>query len=153
MRLIESEETIELHFVAGQVEFYTEYGREKGRLHNPTQRDVNAVNRAVKSDSDLTDGKGLAKYIHSPLSKSVEELAPVGLVEYDYNWYMEWIAKVDKNAWESDKENIKKLLIDEITGQSSDGWGEGFEQRPLSNGILCSPYGNQYRFKVILEDD
>lgn len=145
---------VELRFLAGEVGFYTGDGWIDGKSHEPTGQDIESVNKALKADRSLNMKGGLARRISTPLLESVLGLAPVRLAERNFRWYLEWVTVVNRDAIL--KDGFLQALKDEIKGQSSDGWGEGFEQQELENGVHCSPYDSvseDYKFSVTLEDD
>lgn len=154
MRLIENENNAkyELSFIVGEGVFTikTDFGNPK--IYNDTYGDgIEEANRLIASDPYLQDA-GLSKYSDI---KSLLSLKPVRVVKRGRKFFTVWKAVVDKNEYESDYENILSEIKDEISGQTSDGWGEGFEQEALlyqnfgSNEVNYHPYGTEFTNKEI----
>lgn len=81
----------------------------------------------------LADNGNLAVYLPSELCEKVERFEPTVT---RCAGKLCGCAKIVLKEELTEKE--WNVLLDEITGQYSDGWGEGFEQRdiPVSDGVL-----------------
>ena len=93
--------------------------------------------KAIKRDNDVSKGKGLASYeskdfpeIKSIILDSID-LADAGM-EASINTTFKVV--IDKNLMEHTMLELERHLKEEILSQCSDGWGEGFEQRPFAEG-------------------
>lgn len=71
--------------------------------------------------------RGLAIYLHNRLlNRKVASMVPAVEV-----WQGELWGVLEVKSYGPLSQNMLKAVIDEWSGQESDGWGEGFEQRPI----------------------
>lgn len=71
--------------------------------------------------------RGLAIYLHNRLlNRKVASMVPAVEV-----WQAELWGVLEVKSYGPLSQNMLKAVIDEWSGQESDGWGEGFEQRPI----------------------
>ena len=91
---------------------------------------ADAVNEAVKKD--IADFNGdLMQYYHEDDSVRQKVISAVPSVEIHGN---KLCGCLNVELRESLNEGEQAVLCDYITGQYSDGWGEGFEQREIDVG-------------------
>jgi hypothetical protein len=83
---------------------------------------------AVKDDMSEMGADGLATYLD--LRSSLYDLVKSIIVDVEKQGNQVISKTTVKTKEELDNDEIKELK-DYITGQFSDGWGEGFEQRPI----------------------
>ena len=76
---------------------------------------------------DSEGERGLATYIHNRLlDRKVASMIPAVEV-----WQGELWGVLEVKSYGPLSPNMLKAVMDEWRGQESDGWGEGFEQRPI----------------------
>lgn len=81
----------------------------------------------TKENCTFSDDQGLALYLdNGPLKEKVHSLYPTVEIRDGELWGV-MIASVTDTLSEAETDE----LIEFITGQNSDGWGEGFEQLPI----------------------
>jgi hypothetical protein len=109
------------------------------------------IKLAIRRDiDDLDTDRGLAEYIDTPLSDKVESLFPTVELHDDQLWC---VADVRISGSLSREEEAE--LKDWWTGQLSDGWGEGFEQRGIKVGrdeLYVEPWHSGGTFFVYTAD-
>ncbi len=87
----------------------------------------NAIHQTLEDDSEV----GLAKYIDPAIANKIDSIQP-SIEEIDGEVLGVITVKISDELSDEDVE----LLEQEIEGQLSDGWGEGFEQVPIHQGNL-----------------
>ena len=76
---------------------------------------------------DSEGERGLATYLHNRLlNRKVASMVPAVEV-----WQGELWGVLEVKSYGPLSQNMLKAVMDEWSGQESDGWGEGFEQRPI----------------------
>lgn len=105
----------------------------------------------AKENRFFENDRGLAEYIHDKaLNEKVYSLYPS-------------VEIVDGELWGVMTAGLKESLSGEetaefinfVSGQNSDGWGEGFEQRPIKtpDGEIYVSFWNDKNYSVKLEQD
>lgn len=105
----------------------------------------------AKENRFFENDRGLAEYIHDEaLNKKVYSLYPS-------------VEVVDGELWGVMNAGLKEplsgeeiaTLLDYVSGQNSDGYGEGFEQRPIKtpDGEIYVSFWNHENYSLKLEDE
>ena len=129
-------------------EFYDEYEGYPQDGHDLLQY-ADAVNEAVKKD--IADFNGdLMQYYHEDDSVRSKVVNAVPSVEIHGN---KLCGCLNVELQESLNEGEQAVLCDYISGQYSDGWGEGFEQRDIrvEDGTLAVHFWQEDGFKMTPE--
>ena len=129
-------------------EFYDEYEGYPQDGHDLLQY-ADAVNEAVKKD--IADFNGdLMQYYHEDDSVRQKVVSAVPSVEIHGN---KLCGCLNVELQESLNEGEQAVLCDYISGQYSDGWGEGFEQRDIrvEDGTLAVHFWQEDGFKMTPE--
>lgn len=105
----------------------------------------------AKKNRLFENDRGLAEYIHDEaLNKKVYSLYPsVEIVDGEL-----WGVMTAGLKWSLSGEETAELL-EFVTGQNSDGYGEGLEQRPIetSDGEVYVSFWNYENYSLKLEQD
>lgn len=132
-----------------------EYGLEDNPMEITPAEAVDyedAILAAIaKENRHFENDRGLAEYIHDEvLNEKVYSLYPS-------------VEIVDGELWGVMTAGLKEslsgeevaALIDYVCGQNSDGYGEGFEQRPIktSDGEIYVSFWNHENYSLKLEQD
>ena len=126
-------------------EFYDEYEGYPQDGHDLLQY-ADAVNEAVKKD--IADFNGdLMQYYHEDDSVRQKVVSAVPSVEIHGN---KLCGCLNVELRESLNEGEQAVLCDYISGQYSDGWGEGFEQRDIrvEDGTLAVHFWQDHDFEL-----
>ena len=129
-------------------EFYDEYGGCPLDGHDLLQY-ADAVDEAVKKD--IADFNGdLMQYYHEDDSVRSKVVNAVPSVEIHGN---KLCGCLNVELQESLNEGEQAVLCDYISGQYSDGWGEGFEQRDIrvDDGTLAVHFWQEDGFEMTPE--
>ena len=129
-------------------EFYDEYEGYPMDGHDLLQY-ADAVDEAVKKD--IADFNGdLMQYYHEDDSVRSKVVNAVPSVEIHGN---KLCGCLNVELQESLNEGEQAVLCDYISGQYSDGWGEGFEQRDIrvEDGTLAVHFWQEDGFKMTPE--
>ena len=129
-------------------EFYDEYEGCPLDGHDLLQY-ADAVDEAVKKD--IADFNGdLMQYYHEDDSVRQKVVSAVPSVEIHGN---KLCGCLNVELQESLNEGEQAVLCDYISGQYSDGWGEGFEQRDIrvEDGTLAVHFWQEDGFKMTPE--
>lgn len=139
LRKLADDKTVTYHFKSpiyishvGEVNDYGKYP-----INQASHEEIMALEKAVKEEMTELGQKGLAQYLDEPL-KSIIDSIIVTVTESG----ADTIVKAKREL--SDQEI--EMLKDEIEGQFSDGWGEGFEQREIDE------YTEEYEEEIEVED-
>ena len=85
------------------------------------------MEQIAKERLDSEGERGLAAYLQNRLlNRKVASMVPAVEV-----WQGELWGVLEVKSYGSLSQNMLKVVMDEWRGQESDGWGEGFEQRPI----------------------
>lgn len=86
--------------------------------------------------------RGLAVYLDEPLERKVYSMNPTVEVWQDELWGV-----LEVQTYGELSADELQALVSEWEGQCSDGWGEGFEQRPIrtEDGELYVSFWNSGR--------
>ena len=126
-------------------EFYDEYEGYPMDGHDLLQY-ADAVDEAVKKD--IADFNGdLMQYYHEDDSVRQKVVSAVPSVEIHGN---KLCGCLNVELRESLNEGEQAVLCDYISGQYSDGWGEGFEQRDIrvEDGTLAVHFWQDHDFEL-----
>ena len=126
-------------------ESYNEYEGYPMDGHDLLQY-ADAVDEAVKKD--IADFNGdLMQYYHEDDSVRSKEVSAVPSVEIHGN---KLCGCLNVELRESLNEGEQAVLCDYISGQYSDGWGEGFEQRDIrvEDGTLAVHFWQDHDFEL-----
>ena len=126
-------------------EFYDEYEGYPMDGHDLLQY-ADAVDEAVKKD--IADFNGdLMQYYHEDDSVRSKVVSAVPSVEIHGN---KLCGCLNVELRESLNEGEQAVLCDYISGQYSDGWGEGFEQRDIrvEDGTLAVHFWQDHDFEL-----
>ena len=126
-------------------EFYDEYEGYPMDGHDLLQY-ADAVDEAVKKD--IADFNGdLMQYYHEDDSVRSKVVSVVPSVEIHGN---KLCGCLNVELRESLNEGEQAVLCDYISGQYSDGWGEGFEQRDIrvEDGTLAVHFWQDHDFEL-----
>ena len=126
-------------------EFYDEYEGYPMDGHDLLQY-ADAVDEAVKKD--IADFNGdLMQYYHEDDSVRHKVVSAVPSVEIHGN---KLCGCLNVELRESLNEGEQAVLCDYISGQYSDGWGEGFEQRDIrvEDGTLAVHFWQDHDFEL-----
>ena len=128
-------------------ESYNEYEGYPMDGHDLLQY-ADAVDEAVKKDIADFDG-ALMQYYHEDDSVRSKVVSAVPSVEIHGN---KLCGCLNVELREPLNEGEKAVLCDYISGQYSDGWGEGFEQREIrvDDGTLAVHFWQEDGFKMTL---
>ena len=129
-------------------EFYDEYEGYPMDGHDLLQY-ADAVDEAVKKDIVDFDGD-LMQYYHEDDSVRSKVVSAVPSVEIHGN---KLCGCLNVELRESLNEGEQAVLCDYISGQYSDGWGEGFEQRDIrvDDGTLAVHFWQEDGFEMTPE--
>ena len=132
-----------------------EYGVEDNPMEITTAEAVSyedAILAAIAKENRLFENdRGLAEYIHNEvLNRKVYSLYPS-------------VEIVDGELWGVMNAGLKEALsgkeiaelLEFVTGQNSDGYGEGLEQRPIKtpDGEIYVSFWNHENYSLKLEQD
>lgn len=88
------------------------------------------MEKIVQERLDSEGDRGLAVYLNSSLlERKVASMTPAVEV-----WQGELWGVLEVRSYGPLSQNMLEAVMDEWSGQESDGWGEGFEQRPIETG-------------------
>lgn len=111
----------------------------------------NILAAIAKENRHFENDRGLAEYIHDEaLKEKVYSLIPsVEVVDGELWGVMTAGLKESLSGEETD------ALVEFVTGQASDGYGEGFEQRPIKtpDGEIYVSFWDDKNYSVKLEDE
>ncbi|UWG97454.1 hypothetical protein LPY66_01035 [Dehalobacter sp. DCM] len=105
----------------------------------------------AKENRHFENDRGLAEYIHDEaLNKKVYSLIPSVEVVDGELWGVMTAGLKEPLSGEETAE-----LLEFVTGQASDGYGEGFEQRPIKtpDGEIYTSFWNHENYSLKLEQD
>lgn len=105
----------------------------------------------AKENRHFENDRGLAEYIHDEaLKEKVYSLIPSVEVVDGELWGVMTAGLKEPLSGEETAE-----LLEFVTGQASDGYGEGFEQRPINtpDGEIYVSFWNDKNYSVKLEDE
>lgn len=103
-------------------DFYSDY--EEGTIeYDLDDKDLDCLNTTLKEEIDENGPKGLAEYLKDPLKQFVDNISLSATKET-----LTATISCNKELTDDEKEQLKNYL----SGQYTDGFGEGFEQRPIN---------------------
>lgn len=105
----------------------------------------------AKENRFFETDRGLAEYIHDEsLNKKVYSLQPSVEIVDDELWGVMTVGLKESLSGEETAE-----LLDFVTGQNSDGYGEGLEQRPIKtpDGEIYVSFWNHENYSLKLDQE
>ena len=126
-------------------EFYDEYEGYPQDGHELLEYET-AIRNAVENDTH-DFGSDLMQYYHEDDSVRNKVVTAIPSVEVHGNKLCGCLTVELKESLLNDEQTI---LCNYITGQYSDGWGEGFEQHEISvgDGKLCVHFWQDHDFEI-----
>lgn len=102
------------------------FSHKTGEVVEGSKSASERINLFINDSSDSELSEYLNEEVHGELADIVTKISPTA----KYSGSSVISTTECETTQELDKDQIKKLT-DYITGQFSDGWGEGFEQQPI----------------------
>lgn len=132
--------------------------------HNTWNGNYRVKNESTISNANLkrlntylTEGNDpeLSPYVDKEFRDNILSCKPVEFFKENNRVYTKFYVRFEESV-NNDTDSILSYIKEYIEGQCSDGWGEGFEQRPFytnrtENGYVdysYSPWTNKDDFKV-----
>ena len=97
--------------------------------------DVEVLNECLESEVEEMGTKGLAEYLRPPLDAIIDHISFSATCD-------NLTATIECNRELNEEE--KELLKNYLSGQYTDGFGEGFEQRPILDYTSTEEYEEEY---------
>jgi len=135
---------------------YPQYDCSEDEREDISSRDAVAYEDQIlaaiaKENRHFENNRGLAEYIHDEaLKEKVYSLYPTVEVVDGELWGVMTAGLKDPLSGEE-----TAALVDYVCGQNSDGYGEGFEQRPIKtpDGEIYVSFWNNENYSLKLEQD
>ena len=125
LRKLAKEEII--YIATAPIKFYVISSDDSEEDNSTGMDSLTELKAAVDNSMKELGPSGLAQYIHNDLEEGLILSIIVGVDTDDKKAISKTVIKTSR---ELTSEELKKLK-DYLTGQFSDGWGEGFEQIPI----------------------